>query len=93
MAVYSITYDLIKDKDYSEVIEAIKSISGYWAKPTKSQWLVDTIKSEKEIRDYLLNYTDHDDKILVCKIDMPCWATRNISEDVLKWLHKRKDSN
>jgi hypothetical protein len=93
MAVYSITYDLIKDKDYSKLIEAIKSVSGYWATPTKSQWLVDTTKSEIEIRDYLLSYIDRDDKIFVCKIDMPCWATRNISEDVLKWLHDRKNSN
>lgn len=93
MAIYSINYDLIKDKDYSAIIDAIKSISNSWAKPTKSQWLIDTTKSESEIRDYLMGYTDSDDKIFVCKIDMPCWATRNIHKDIVNWLHERKYSN
>lgn len=93
MAVYSITYDLIKDKDYTKVIQAIKLISGNWAKVTKSQWLVETIKDEGEIRDYLLKYTDRDDIVFVCKINMPNWATKNINEDVVQWLHARKNSN
>ena len=92
MAIYSITYDLIKDKDYAKVIDAIKSISGIWANPTKSQWLVDTKKSEIEIRKYLQGCTDNDDKIFVCKIDMPNWSTCNISSDVIDWLHARKHS-
>ncbi|WP_151867666.1 hypothetical protein [Acinetobacter soli] len=93
MAVYSITYDLIKDKDYTRIIDAIKSISGNWATPTKSQWLVETTKNESEIRNYLSSYIDNDDKIFVCKIEMPSWATRNISQSVLQWLHDRKNSN
>ncbi|MNE60299.1 hypothetical protein D3C80_1554360 [compost metagenome] len=92
MAIYSITYDLIKDKDYAKIIKAIKAISGTWAKPTQSQWLVDTYKTEAEIRDNLKNYMDNDDELFVCKLDMPHWAAKNISKEVLGWLHDRKDS-
>ncbi|AXY61757.1 hypothetical protein CDG61_09385 [Acinetobacter sp. WCHAc010052] len=93
MAVYSITYDLIKEKDYEKVINAIKSISGLWAKPTKSQWLVDTTMSEIEIRKYLQGYIDSDDIIFVCKIDMPNWSSSKVPSDVLDWLHAHKHSN
>lgn len=93
VAIYSITYDLIKDKDYEKVIHAIKSISGIWSNPTKSQWLVDTKMSEIDIRKYVQASTDNDDKIFVCKIDMPNWSTCNISNEVIDWLHARKNSN
>ncbi len=90
MAIYSISYDLIKDKDYTKVIAAIKAISGSWAKPTESQWLVDTEQTQKQVREYVQSYMDQDDKIFVCKIDMPKWSSGNLTKEVLTWLHNRE---
>ncbi|MCA4278407.1 hypothetical protein LDY03_15650 [Acinetobacter baumannii] len=60
MAVYSVTYDLIKSKDYSRIIEGIKKVSGdNWAKPTKSQWIITSTKTSEQIRDFLKNYIDY----------------------------------
>lgn len=66
MRCYVITYDLIKQKNYEILWQAIKTL-GVWAKITESTWAVKTEKSAKEIRDYLSQYIDSDDRIFVVR--------------------------
>lgn len=88
MAVYSITYDLVKSKDYSRIIEGIKKISAEnWAKPTKSQWIITSPKTSTEIRDFLNNYIDSDDVLFVIEVDGSNWAARNIPREVVTWMN------
>ncbi|HAV4226307.1 hypothetical protein ACSVHO_17670 [Acinetobacter nosocomialis] len=88
MAVYSVTYDLIKSKDYSRIIEGIKKVSGdNWAKPTKSQWIITSTKTSEQIRDFLKNYIDSDDVLFVIEVKPENWASWNIPRETLNWLH------
>lgn len=89
MAVYSITYDLIKTKDYNRVIKGIEYISGgNWAKPTMSQWLIYSTRTAEQVRDYLLGCIDTDDRLFVLEIDKNSWASWNVSKEVTDWFNK-----
>ena len=89
MAYYSITYDLIKSKDYAKIREGIKSLSNdIWAKPTLSQWIIQSDKSVVQVRDYLKNYMDNDDILFVIEVKENTWASWNIPKDVSAWLNK-----
>ncbi|MCK4087527.1 hypothetical protein HCY58_10755 [Acinetobacter radioresistens] len=91
MAVYSITYDLIKEKDYTKLINAIKALPGSAIRSTLSQWLVSTPLTFIQIRDHLKNNADGDDVIFVAKLDMPYWATSRVDKKVTEWLHNQAD--
>lgn len=80
---YIINYDLNKEKNYDELIKAIKSY-GNWAKILLSCWAVVTTKSAQEVRDHLLQHMDNDDSIFVVKSGREA-AWRNVICDS-KWL-------
>lgn len=67
--VYLVSYDLNEpDKDYSAIIDAI----GRYANPyrvLKSQWLICSNKSAKEIFNQLVEFVDEDDKLFVCEVN------------------------
>lgn len=88
MALYSITYDLIKSKDYVKIIEGIKKVSGdSWARPTKSQWIIPSTKTSIQIRDFLKDYMDSDDVLFVVEVKNDNWASWNITKEVTNWLN------
>lgn len=66
MKCYLISYNLKSERDYTSLYEAIKSY-GVWAHILKSTWAIVTDQSAKEIREYLKNFIDQDDKIFVIK--------------------------
>ncbi|WP_026470011.1 CRISPR-associated endonuclease Cas2 [Alkanindiges illinoisensis] len=87
MAAYLVSYDLIKDKDYSELIDAIKAYPN-WAKPLKSVFIIISQTTASQIRDNLKTHIDADDEILVVKLstDASNWATYGISKEVTDWM-------
>ncbi|RZG63607.1 hypothetical protein EXE25_19025 [Acinetobacter bouvetii] len=88
MATYSITYDLIKSKDYTKIIEGIKKVSeGNWARPTKSQWIIISTKTSGQIRDFLKNYMDSDDVLFVIEVKDDNWASWSVAREVTNWLN------
>lgn len=66
MSTYIVSYDLLKNKDYTSLIDAIKTFP-HWGKVLESCWIVVTQKSAKEVRDFLLTKMDSDDRIFVLK--------------------------
>ena len=66
MKCYIITYDLRKFRNYDALYNAIKSY-GTWGKITESTWAIVTYQNTAQIRDYLLNYIDNDDRLFVLK--------------------------
>ena len=66
MSTYIISYDLIQDRDYDDLYEAIKSF-GTWAHITESTWAIVSPKSAQEVRDFLLRELDEDDRLIVIK--------------------------
>lgn len=88
MAYYSITYDLIKTKDYNKIHEGIKTISnGAWGRPTLSQWIIYTEKNVVQVRDYLKNCIDNDDVLFVIEVHKNMWGSWNIPKEVSGWLN------
>lgn len=85
MSTFLVTYDLIAPtKDYSQLYKALKSYNN-WAKITESCWCVISSNNSSQIRDFLQNYIDSNDKLFVCKLQgEAAWC--NLSTDVSKWL-------
>lgn len=60
-----ISYDLMSPgQNYDKIIEAIKYL-GSWAKIHQSYWYVKSSYSAKEAADYISQYMDRNDKLLV----------------------------
>jgi len=76
MACYIISYDLRKERSYSDLYEAIKSYSR-WAHILESTWAVTSDDSAVKVRDHLSLYIDEDDGLFVIKSGVEA-AWRNV---------------
>lgn len=86
--LYLISYDLIKDKDYTPLIESIKKFSAWWHQ-TGSVWLVTSSLNSIHIREQLSQYLDADDKLFIVKINSIDWAAKGFNQKEYEWLHNR----
>ncbi len=87
MAFYMVSYDLHKDRDYSRIHKGITDLSANWCKPLASLYVLESNKTTLQTRDFLINYLDSDDSLLVMEVKPPLnWAARNLSSDVVQWL-------
>ncbi|MEW5714542.1 hypothetical protein AB1462_19565 [Pseudomonas sp. SB113] len=87
MAVFFIGYDLIKPgKDYSKIVPAIqKSFPNYWH-CLDSTWLVNTDHTAKQIADYLLQFIDGNDRLLVAPVSKGAAWTISFNKGCQDWL-------
>ncbi len=84
MKTYIITYDLVKERDYESLHEAIKQYSK-WARVTESTWAVVTNKKASEIRDELRQVMDSDDRLFVVKSGVEAaWRNSRCKNEWLK---------
>lgn len=84
--IYCISYDLIApNKNYDELYSAIKAF-GIWWHQTGSVWFIKSNKNAGEIRDYLLQFIDSNDKIFVIQVAKN-WGGRGFSQQEYDWLH------
>lgn len=89
MKFYSITYDLIRIKDYAKIREGIVLLcDNKWVRPTESQWIVATNKTSTQVRDFLTAYLDYDDVLFIAKVDVQDLAWLNIPTEVADWLRR-----
>lgn len=66
MALFAITYDLIKRKDYPELWNELERLGAQ--KALLSFYLVNLTNDDpNEVRDHLLGFVDDDDRIMVVK--------------------------
>lgn len=65
MALFSVTYDLVKDKDYQKLIDRLKELDT--VKVQMSQWLLSADNTAEEVKNHLKEYTDEDDRLMVVK--------------------------
>ena len=90
MKVYQINYDLRKQRNYDELYKKIKAY-GTWRRPLKSCWLIVSEKTAAQIRDDLSQVMDHDDGLLVTRLNSEA-AWRKLDDDKDKattdWLKK-----
>ncbi len=88
MALYSITYDLVKNRDYERLYKAIISLSNNtYTKTTESQWIVQSDKTATQILEFLRKHVDSDDIIFVIKVDRSSWASVNMNKTASNWLN------
>jgi len=89
MPVRMIGYDLNKPgKDYEKLIEAIKkAFPNYWH-CLDSTWLVVTEHTPKQIADYLLQFVDANDRLLVATLDKGAAWSMSFNQGCRDWLMK-----
>jgi len=88
MNYYLVSYDLIKDKNYESLINAIKSIADGYCNPLRSVWIIGNLGTSKDVRDHLLKSIDSDDKLLVTKLSGEAAWTTSIGSENAKWILK-----
>jgi hypothetical protein len=65
MRKYVISYDLhVPGRDYSKLIEAIKSYSN-WCHLHESVWLIHTDQTSQQVCSYLMQFIDRNDQLFV----------------------------
>lgn len=85
MKTYFIGYDLKNPgQNYTDLIEAIKKLGPYWH-CLDSTWLIKSNSTAIEIRDYLINHIDKNDKILVAQISGD-GAWEGFNNECSQWL-------
>jgi hypothetical protein len=84
MSSFLISYDLISNKDYSKLYEAIRNY-GSFAHVLESVWIIKSTKSSTNIRDDLMSYIDSDDKLFVAKLTgESAWV--NLATEISNWI-------
>lgn len=82
---YIISYDLrIPGQNYETLIARIKEY-GKWARLGGSAYIIITERTAVEIRDYLIQPLDSNDKLFVGTLNAPA-AWNGLPEDVSNWL-------
>ncbi|AYE87239.1 hypothetical protein K3758_14720 [Sulfitobacter sp. W002] len=85
MALFTVTYDLIAEKDYDSLIGRLKELDT--ARVQLSQWLLSADNSATEVKDHLAQYVDDDDKLMVIEFTKRPAFTKAIA-GTNDWLDK-----
>ncbi|MFA9204792.1 MAG: hypothetical protein ACEQSD_12395 [Flavobacteriales bacterium] len=85
MTTYVVSYDLIKNKDYTKITEAIKAY-GNWCNPLESFYIIETALTSAQVLDNLKKFIDSDDQLLVVQCDLNHWTSINLSKAVTDWM-------
>lgn len=85
--VYLITYDLRKPgQNYDDLYTAIKSV-GEWIHPLESTWLVNSQLDAKQIHEFICQYIDRNDNVLVIRVTRDYWGW--LPKSCWEWLDAR----
>lgn len=86
MALFVVSYDLIKRKDYPKLWEALGDLGAF--RVLRSVWLVDYNTEADGLRSFLRQYIDEDDALLVIEFHKKpaAWKCR---QGTKTWLEAR----
>ena len=84
MPSHMVSYDLIKRKDYPELIDALEQYS-YWH-CLGSTWIVKSDKTAFQLATELLQHIDADDKLIVVTLAGQAAWTRSFPQNCQDWL-------
>jgi hypothetical protein len=84
MKAYLVSYDLDKPgQDYTDLIGALKKLGA--VKPLFSEWVLRSDYSAAQLRDYLRQFIDGNDRLLVvCLTGETAWTTLMVSDQEFK---------
>ena len=83
MALFVISYDLRKNKDYQALWDEMERLEAF--KPLESVYLVDLNNSASEVRDHFKGFIDGDDGLLVIEFDTKPAAFK-CKQGTAKWI-------
>lgn len=66
MTTYTVSYDLIKRKDYPELWGELERLGAH--RTQDSYWLLSASNTAKEVHDHLKRYVDGDDRLWVSEL-------------------------
>ena len=86
MTKYLISYDLIGDKDYEKLFEAIKSLANGYSRPLESVWIIGHKGAASDIVNALSRYIDNDDKLFVTLVTKDTSWTKTLTDSNRSWI-------
>jgi len=86
LAHFTVSYDLVKRKDYPELWEELKRLGGH--KCLRSMYLLDADCTSVELRDHLKGYIDDDDQMVVIEFSKKP-APKRAFEGTNAWIDAR----
>ena len=86
MAVYLVSYDTQRENNYPGLEARLERFSR-WARPLRSQWLVESDETAYDIAGELKKYIDRDDRLLVSQVTAAVsWYNLQIGDEaMLQW--------
>ncbi len=85
MAIFVISYDLVKSRNYPAITEPLKTKGAYRA--LESLWVVNLTNDIITVRDWLGRLVDDDDRIFVAEVTNIA-ALNALGPDFQTWLNK-----
>lgn len=66
MTTFTVSYDLIKRKDYQTLWDELERLKAH--RTQESYWLVSVTNTAEELHDHLKQYVDKDDRLWVAEL-------------------------
>jgi CRISPR-associated endonuclease Cas2 len=66
MPTYTVSYDLVKQKDYRRLEDALEKLGAH--RTQLSYWLVNVTNTARELLDHLKQYVDSDDRLWISEL-------------------------
>lgn len=84
MAIFTISYDLIKRKDYQTLWDALEKQGAQRA--LESLWVLSANNTAAEVLKWLRQFVDNDDRLFVCKTSSNDIVYINAKAGTKNWL-------
>ncbi len=90
--VFIVSYDLKKpDRNYEDLVKGLKSFGTWWHQ-TGSVWVIVTTKTTTEVRDYLRQFLDPNDRLFVAELEKN-WAAVGFNNEEYQWIKNIPDAS
>ena len=87
MAILLVTYDLNREGQRPNIVDAVKNVGTSWARLSESSYAIETIKTPEQVYAELSKLIDDNDYLFVITLKRPYFGYG--PKDVIDWLDKR----
>lgn len=87
MAIFAMTYDLNKDKDYKKLWAELERLG--CQKAAKSFWFGDFSETAQTVLDHFRKFIDDDDTFIVCQTSLKQIAKYKPLQGTTAWLNNK----
>lgn len=83
MTTYTVSYDLIKRKDYQSLWDELERLGAH--RTQASYWIIAVNNTAQELHDHLKKFVDKDDRLWVSEVTKNHWYS-NANAGTNAWL-------